>query len=123
MTAEQALLPARTYLVLLKDSFVAEDVVRAIAAEVGAEGVLTASSAETALALLHDHGPVEVALVQMGPEELRTSALGQALILAGTRIALTGSAAEESRAAEFEVLHRPFTDRDLWSSLIRPSAG
>ena len=42
MTAEQALSPARTYLVLLKDSFVAEDVVRAIAAEVGAEGVLTA---------------------------------------------------------------------------------
>ncbi|NDV50738.1 MULTISPECIES: hypothetical protein [Roseobacteraceae] len=112
------------FLVLLNDPFVAEDVARSISEHDPTARVVCARTPEAALLLVQSEGHVGVALLQMAPEEVPKSALGQLLSAAGTRIALAGDAAEQQGpACAYEVLQRPFSSAELLLTLSRARAG
>ncbi|WP_226624744.1 hypothetical protein [Alloyangia pacifica] len=112
--------PGPGVLVLLNDPFVAEDVARSISEHDPKTRVICAHTPEAALLLVQAAGHVGVALLQMAPEDVPKSALGQVLSAAGTRIALAGDAAEElGTACAYEVLQRPFNSAELLLTLNR----
>ncbi|EIE49777.1 hypothetical protein AL036_09845 [Salipiger aestuarii] len=103
-----------TFLIWITDMIVAEDVSGILLDACPQARVLCAESPESAPPqLTPDCGPL-VAIVQMAPEAVRDTPLGQALTRAGARIVLLGNAAEErGQAAGFAVLERPFRSMDL----------
>ncbi|WP_353471229.1 hypothetical protein PVT71_07785 [Salipiger sp. H15] len=108
------------FLVLLNDPFVAEDVARSISEHDPSARVVCAQSAEAALLLVQSEGHIGVALLQMAPDEVPRSPLGQLLHAAGTRIALAGDAAEQQgEHCAYEVLQRPFNSAELLRTLSR----
>lgn len=107
-----------SFLIWITDPIVAEDVSDILSHARPQAQVLRAASPDTALPLIGAaHGPL-VAFVQMAPESIAESPLGQALTQAGARIVLLGNAAEEhGQAAGFAVLERPFRSIDLLAFL------
>ncbi len=103
-----------TFLICINDAIVAEDVAGILQDAMPQSSVICAASQADALQRLETlHAPL-IGFIQMAPEAVADSPLGQALTQAGARIVLLGNAAEErGEAAGFAVLQRPFRSVDL----------
>ena len=101
-------------LIFVHDPFVAEDIARTVSETDSAMQIRTAHDNDSALSSIQHPAHVTLAILQLGPEEILSGDLGQALQRAGTRIVLMGDEAEEhGLTAGYDVLHRPFRTVDL----------
>lgn len=111
--------PMSTYVVVIRDPIVAQDVAGAIAhLDPSARILVAAMNPHEAVGLLGDVTAVAVAVLEADPRTLRATTFGAALEARGARIILIGDAAEEAgEAGDYRVLMRPFGNEALLAVL------
>ena len=120
MIAETPGGPVGTFLIVLKQVVVAQDIALTLSDLNPAAQVVVASSHSEALAALAAVSSVALAIVNDGPQSFPHSDLCHAITLRGGRVVLVGTEAEDAgEAAGWQVLHRPFTS-DAVLALLKP---
>jgi hypothetical protein len=110
-TAALRLPKTRTYLILLKDYLVAQDLEESIAAHDPAAEVIVRQSMASALSALEATQQIAVAFVDVEPLHCRASGLADMIRSRGGEVILMGDEAEEKgEALGWKVLHRPFSE-------------
>jgi len=109
----------RTYLVLVTETLVAQDIAQTITDFDPASKVICAGSlaaAEVAVAAEH---AIEIAFVAGNPGQFAQSALHRGLIARGSRVVLLGYEAEASGPTPvFDVLQQPFDTAAVVAKLL-----
>jgi hypothetical protein len=103
-----------TYLIVLRQVLVAQDIAMAIAEHDSGARVILVRDAAEALPRLAEVQRLALAFVGQDPLSFRDSALGHAVAERGGRVVLMGQEAEaQGEAQGFAVLARPFSTSDV----------
>jgi len=101
--------PRPTYVIVLREAVIAQDIALTIADFDPCAGVIVAHSAEAAAVALFDVGQVAVAFVSEAPSRFVHTALAAEIARRGGRVVLMGEEAEDTGAsAKWGVLALPF---------------
>jgi hypothetical protein len=100
----------RTYLIVMQQVLVAQDIALTISDHDPGANVIIASTHAEAEAALVTVADLVLAFVADAPWQFMASSLGQAIMARGGRVVLLGEAAEEAGpTAQWGVLDQPFT--------------
>lgn len=107
-----------TYLIVMADVLIREDLRQAIAEVTPEAEIILASDSTQALVIVNGAAPGLVAFVAIDPACFAVSALAGALAQIGARVVLTSDwDPPETARATWAILPSPFTSRDVQSVL------
>lgn len=120
MNAENMAWARQTYLVVLDDYLIAQDLAESIACYDDAAQVVVRHVVDDAVAALEAVEGLAVAFVGVDPKQFAGSALARMIDSRGGKVVLMGDAAEDDgETGGWAVLHRPFSQGLVQSLLTR----